>query len=77
MSSLYYKNMFDERLKRFGKNIKIERIKNDYSQEQLAELLGVSPRTISLIENGLQHPKFFLVAKIAEVLNVDINVFLN
>ena len=40
-------------LRILGKNIKIERIRNDLSQEQLAEKAGVSTRTISLIENGL------------------------
>ena len=68
--------MFKEQLKKFGKNVKIERIRNDYSQEQFAELLGVSARTVSLIENGLQHPKLFLVVKMAKVLNTDINTFL-
>ena len=63
--------MFD--LKKFGKKIKIERIKNDLSQEQLAEKIGVSTRTISLIESGLQHPKFFLVVKIANTLKFDLN----
>ena len=67
--------MKEEKLKKFGKTIKIERIRNDYSQEKFAELLGVSPRTVSLIENGLQHPKFFLVVKMANILNVDINLF--
>lgn len=67
--------MLNEKLKKLGKNVKLERIRNDYSQEQLAELTGVSPRTISLIENGLQHPKFFLVVKIAEVLNVKLETF--
>ncbi len=61
----------------FGKKIKIERIKNELSQEKLAEKVGVSTRTISLIESGLQHPKFFLVAEIAKVLNFDINILLN
>jgi len=60
-------------LKKFGKLIKIERIKNDLSQEQLAERINVSTRTISLIESGLQHPKFFLVTKIAKVLHFNIN----
>ena len=60
-----------------GKKIKIERIKKDFSQEKLAEKVGVSTRTISLIECGLQHPKFFLVAKIAEILNFDINILLD
>lgn len=63
-------------LRILGKNIKIERIRNDLSQEQLAEKAGVSTRTISLIENGLQHPKLFLIVKISKILNVDINVFL-
>ncbi len=63
-------------LRILGKNIKIERIRNDLSQEQLAEKAGVSPRTISLIENGLQHTKLFLIVKISKILNVDINVFL-
>ena len=63
-------------LKTFGKKIKIERIKDDLSQEELAYKVGVSTRTISLIESGLQHPKFFLIAKISKVLNFDINILL-
>lgn len=65
-----------EDLKKFGKIIKLERIKNEYSQEKLAEIAGVSPRTISLIESGLQHPKFFLVAKLSKILNFDISILL-
>lgn len=76
LSTNYYSSMLDEKLKKLGKSIKIERIRNDYSQEQFAELINTSPRTVSLIENGLQHPKFFLVVKISEVLNVNINTFL-
>lgn len=59
-----------------GKKIKIERIKNELSQEKLAEKVGVSTRTISLIESWLQHPKFFLVVKISQILNFDINILL-
>lgn len=68
--------MFNEKLKKLGKTIKIERIRNDWSQEQLAEKLGVSTRTISLIENRLQHPKFFFVVKMSELFNVDIKIFI-
>jgi len=64
----------DYDLKKFGKLIKIERIRNDLSQEQLAEKVGVSTRTISLIESGLQHPKFFLVVKISQILNFDVGM---
>lgn len=63
-----------QKLKEFGKKIKIERIRNDFSQEQLAEAAGVSARTISLIESGLQHPKFFLAAKLSEILKFDLNM---
>ena len=76
LSITYYMDMLKEELKLFGKNVKIERIRADLSQERFAELLGVSPRTVSLIENGLQHPKFFLVVKMAKVLNTDIHTFL-
>ena len=61
------------KLKKLGKFIKLERVRNDYTQEQLAELLDVSPRTVSLIENGLQHPKFFLVVKLAKILKFNLN----
>ena len=64
----------EQDLKKFGKLIKIERIKNDFSQEKLAELLNVSMRTISLIESGKQHPEFFLVVKLSKVLNFDLNI---
>ena len=66
----------NEELKKLGKTLKLERIKNDYSQEKLAEIAGVSARTISLIESGLQHPKFFLVVKLSKILNFDINILL-
>jgi len=61
-----------DNLKKLGKKIKIERIKNDLSQEQLAEKTGVSTRTISLVESGLQHPKFLLVVKLVKVLDIDV-----
>ena len=64
----------DYDLKKLGRLIKVERVRNDFSQEQLAEKAGVSTRTISLIESGLQHPKFFLVVKLADILNFDINI---
>ena len=61
-------------LKKFGKLIKIERIKNDLTQEKLAELLNVSTRTVSLIESGLQQPKLFLVIAMSNVLKFDLNI---
>ena len=76
MTTYYNYPMKKYDLKTFGKTLKVERIKRELSQEQLAELLGVSMRTISLIENGKQHPKFYLVVNIAKVLDIDISVFI-
>lgn len=75
MSSCHDEFMKED-LKKLGKTIKLERIKNDLSQEKLAEIAGVSARTISLIESGLQHPKFFLVVKFSKILNFDINILI-
>ena len=66
-----------DNLKKLGKILKLERIKNDLSQEQLAEKVGVSTRTISLIVSGLQHPKFLLVVKLIRILNIDVNKLIN
>ena len=60
-------------LKRLGKFLKLERVRNDLSQEKLAELTGVSTRTISLIESGQQHPKLFLVMKLANILGFNLD----
>ena len=37
-------------LKKFGKNVKIERIKKDLTQEKLAEIMNVSQNYIANIE---------------------------
>lgn len=68
--------MEKEILKMIGRNIKAERVRRGYSQEELAELAETTRRTVSLVENGLQHPKFLLIVKFSQVLNVDINKFL-
>ena len=44
-----------ELLKRFGKNVKIERIKKDLMQEMLAEIMDVSQNYIASIECGNVH----------------------
>lgn len=42
----------DELLKKFGKNVKIERIRKDLTQEKLAELMNKSQNYIACIECG-------------------------
>lgn len=61
-----------ELLKRFGKNVKIERIKKDLTQEKLAEQLDVSANYVACIENGRQNMSLGKVLELAYTLNTDI-----
>ena len=63
----------NELLKQFGKNVKIERIKQDLTQEQLGEIMDKSINYISNIENGKQNMSLGKVLELANYLNTDIN----
>lgn len=64
--------MKDERLKFLAKNIKAERIRRGLTQAQLAELIMVSERSISQIEQCRQMPSAFKVFDIASALDIPI-----
>ncbi len=65
-----------ELLKRFGKNIKIERIKKDMTQEQLAEKLDVSRTYLASVECGKENMSLGKILEIAQVLDIDIEKLL-
>jgi len=52
-----------------NKKMKIARIESDVSQEQLAEMAGVTRQTISLIESGNYNPSLKLCVDICKALN--------
>ena len=54
-------------------NIKIERIKKNLTQEQLAEISEISTKHITKIENGKVTPSSFLLYKIAQSLNTSLD----
>lgn len=62
-----------ELLKKFGKNVKIARIKKDLTQEQLAELMSVSPHYVTCIEMGRQNMSLGKILDLANFLKIDIN----
>ncbi len=66
-----------ELLKRFGKNVKIERIKKDLTREQLAEIMNVSVNYLSNVENGKANMSLAKVLELAEYLKTDIENLLN
>ena len=67
----------DTLLKKFGKNVKIERIKKDLTQEQLAEILDVSQNYIANIERGKANMSLGKILELSKALNLKINVLLN
>lgn len=56
-----------------NKRMKIARIENDLSQEQLAEIVGVSRQTIGLIEAGNYNPSIKLCISICKALGKTLN----
>lgn len=52
--------------------IKVQRAKKDLTQEQLAELVGVTRKTINTVEKGKYVPSTYLTLKLAKVLEVTV-----
>jgi len=63
-------------LKKFGKNVKIERIKKDLTQEKLAEIMNVSQNYIANIERGKANMSLAKILELSKFLGVDINKLL-
>ena len=53
--------------------MKIARIEKDLSQEQLADMIGVSRQTISMIEAGKFNPSLQLCISICKALDRTLN----
>lgn len=56
-----------------NKKMKISRIESDVSQEQLAEIVGVTRQTINLIEAGNYNPSLKLCIAICKALNTNLD----
>lgn len=60
-----------------GKKIKQMRVERGLSQEKLSEMIDISPRQMCVIENGNSSPSLETFVKIARVLEIDVNDFLD
>lgn len=56
-----------------NKKLKIARIECDMSQEDLANIIGVTRQTIGLIESGNYNPTLKLCIAICKALNKTLN----
>ena len=63
-------------MKQIGKNIADLRKSNSYTQEKLAEKLGISPQAVSKWETGAGLPEVSLLIMIAELFNTSIDAIL-
>lgn len=61
----------------FGKILKELRKKYKYTQEQLADRLGVANSTVSMYERGERFPDYDMMKAIADLFNVDMNYLYN
>ena len=52
--------------------LKVQRAKKNLTQEQLAELVQVTRKTINTVENGIYIPSTYLALKLAGVLGVTV-----
>ena len=63
--------------KSIGKNIKLARVKAKYTQEELAEEIGISARYISQLERGLAFGSANTIVSLCKTLNIDSNFLFN
>ena len=60
----------EERL--LNNTLKVQRAKKDLTQEQLAQMVGVTRKTINTVENGKYVPSTYLALKLAGGLEVPV-----
>ena len=59
-----------------GDNIRDRRLRRNMTQAELAKKLGISKSSVSMYECGNREPEFDLLEKMADLLQVDMNVLL-
>ncbi len=57
-------------MKTLGEKVKELRILSGYSQEELADEIGVSRRTIQRIENGEHEVKYYILFQLASFFGI-------
>lgn len=63
--------------KSIGKKIKLARSKAEYTQEQLAEKLSLTPRYISQLERGIAFGSATTITNICKTLNINSDFLFN
>ena len=61
---------------KLGKAIKVARVRKGWTQQRLAEELGVTPTYVSLLERDLRDPSWSFVNRLADTLGVPLPLLL-
>lgn len=64
---------YNELIKKIAFNIKVQRMRKNLTQAQLAELINAHEKYIGKIETGKQNLTLKTLNKIANALEIDIN----
>ena len=76
MSRIYNLKIMKDNIKyKLGRNIKIERIRKDITQEQFAEQINMSLSYVSKVEQGLTSPTAIALFKMSNILNIPMEEF--
>lgn len=65
------------RQKDFIEYVKKKRISQMISQKDLAKSIPIASSTYSKIENHKQNPSFFVIQRLAEIFDIDLNILKN
>ncbi|MDE6241413.1 MAG: helix-turn-helix domain-containing protein [Anaeroplasmataceae bacterium] len=63
--------------KEFIELIKKKRLSQMISQKDLAKMIPISKTAYSKIENHLQNPTVFVIQRLAEIFDIDLNILKN
>lgn len=66
----------EEALKKFGFNVKLERMRQGITQAEFAEMLNVHEKYVSRIETGKQNATIKTLNKLSKTLKIDMYKFL-
>ena len=69
--------MNTEFLKQLGKKLKEVRLKNNLTQEVLAEKVGIHPTYVGKLEGGKNNPSILMLYKFSKVLNIELKDLLD
>lgn len=60
----------------FGKRLREMRMKRNFTQQNMADMLDIALRSYQCYETGTRNPSFDLLVKIADILNISTDYLL-